>query len=76
LTWQSQWLRWSFISPTMVIESTTSTTRTTTRIPNSVIVNDKGPVGKRMKDAMLSKGKPLILEKVRVQTLQSMAMLI
>jgi len=60
----------------MVIESTTSTTRTTTRIPNSVIVNDKGPVGKRMKDAMLSKGKPLILEKVRVQTLQSMAMLI
>ncbi|TKY62523.1 Activator of 90 kDa heat shock protein ATPase-like 1 [Spatholobus suberectus] len=31
-----------------------------------VTVNDEGPVGKRIKDAMLSKGKPLILEKVRV----------
>lgn len=31
-----------------------------------VTVNDDGPLGKRIKDAMLSKGKPLILEKVRV----------
>lgn len=35
-------------------------------------MNDEGPVGKRIKDAMLSKGKPLILEKVRVWV-QSMA---
>ncbi|XP_020213857.1 activator of 90 kDa heat shock protein ATPase homolog 1 [Cajanus cajan] len=31
-----------------------------------VTVNDDGPLGKRIKDAMLSKGKPLILDKVRV----------
>ncbi|KAK7285465.1 hypothetical protein RJT34_20238 [Clitoria ternatea] len=37
-----------------------------------VTVNDEGPVGKRIKDAMVSKGKPLILEKVRVWV-QSMA---
>ncbi|KAG4913079.1 hypothetical protein GLYMA_19G149300v4 [Glycine max] len=37
-----------------------------------VTVNDEGPVGMRIKDAMLSKGKPLILEKVRVWV-QSMA---
>ncbi|XP_014492138.1 uncharacterized protein LOC106754614 [Vigna radiata var. radiata] len=35
-------------------------------------VDDKGPVGKRIKDAVISKGKPLILEKVRVWV-QSMA---
>ncbi|CAJ1908110.1 unnamed protein product [Sphenostylis stenocarpa] len=37
-----------------------------------ITVNDEGPVGKRIKDAMFSKGKPLILEKVRVWV-QSMA---
>ncbi|KAK7336663.1 hypothetical protein VNO77_17209 [Canavalia gladiata] len=37
-----------------------------------VTVDDEGPVGKRIKDAMLSKGKPLILEKVKVWV-QSMA---
>ncbi|KAJ1403369.1 START-like domain superfamily [Sesbania bispinosa] len=37
-----------------------------------VTVNDEGPIGKRIKDAMVSKGKPLILEKVRVWV-QSMA---
>ncbi|XP_061346385.1 uncharacterized protein LOC133292032 isoform X1 [Gastrolobium bilobum] len=37
-----------------------------------VTVNDEGPVGKRLKEAMLSKGKPLILEKVKVWV-QSMA---
>lgn len=37
-----------------------------------VMVKDEGPMGKRLKDAMLSKGKPLILEKVRVYV-QSMA---
>lgn len=29
-------------------------------------VNDEGPVGKRLKEAMVSKGKPLILEKIKV----------
>ncbi|KAG2686914.1 hypothetical protein I3760_09G028400 [Carya illinoinensis] len=37
-----------------------------------VSVKDEGPIGRRLKDAMLSKGKPLILEKVRVYV-QSMA---
>ncbi|XP_027351846.1 activator of 90 kDa heat shock protein ATPase homolog isoform X2 [Abrus precatorius] len=37
-----------------------------------VTVNDEGPVGKTIKDAMISKGKPLILDKVRVWV-QSMA---
>ncbi|XP_004493603.1 uncharacterized protein [Cicer arietinum] len=37
-----------------------------------VIVEDEGPIGKRIKDAMFSKGKLLILEKVRVWV-QSMA---
>ncbi|KAK7259571.1 hypothetical protein RIF29_25180 [Crotalaria pallida] len=31
-----------------------------------VIVKDEGPIGKTLKDAMFSKGRPLILEKVRV----------
>ncbi|OIV95458.1 hypothetical protein TanjilG_06920 [Lupinus angustifolius] len=31
-----------------------------------VTVKDEGPIGKTIKDAMFSKGKPLILEKVRV----------
>ncbi|RDX67701.1 Activator of 90 kDa heat shock protein ATPase-like 1, partial [Mucuna pruriens] len=31
-----------------------------------ITVNDEGPVGKRIKEAMVSKGKPLILDKVRV----------
>lgn len=37
-----------------------------------VTVEDEGPIGKRIKDAMFSKGKGLILEKVRVWV-QSMA---
>ena len=37
-----------------------------------VTIEDEGPIGKRIKDAMFSKGKPLILEKVRVWV-QSMA---
>ncbi|GAU31504.1 hypothetical protein TSUD_332790 [Trifolium subterraneum] len=37
-----------------------------------VIVEDDGPIGKRIKDAMFSKGKGLILEKIRVWV-QSMA---
>ncbi|KAL8142888.1 hypothetical protein V2J09_015920 [Rumex salicifolius] len=37
-----------------------------------VTVMDEGPVGKRLKDAMFSKGKPLILEKVRAYV-ESMA---
>ncbi|KAK9290924.1 hypothetical protein L1049_009103 [Liquidambar formosana] len=31
-----------------------------------VSVRDEGPIGKRLKEAMVTKGKPLILEKVRV----------
>ncbi|XP_057982824.1 uncharacterized protein LOC131167838 [Malania oleifera] len=31
-----------------------------------VTVRDEGPLGKRLKDALLAKGKPVILEKVRV----------
>ncbi|GAV63974.1 AHSA1 domain-containing protein/Aha1_N domain-containing protein [Cephalotus follicularis] len=31
-----------------------------------VTVRDEGPLGKRLKDAVVAKGKPLILEKVRV----------
>ncbi|KAK7278811.1 hypothetical protein RJT34_23849 [Clitoria ternatea] len=31
-----------------------------------VTVKDNGPVGRKLKDAMVEKGKPLILEKVRV----------
>jgi activator of HSP90 ATPase len=31
-----------------------------------VSVKDEGPIGKTLKEAMLAKGKPLILEKVRV----------
>ncbi|KAL2320872.1 hypothetical protein Fmac_029841 [Flemingia macrophylla] len=31
-----------------------------------VTVNDQGPIGNRIKDAVISKGKPLILDKVRV----------
>ncbi|KAH0971912.1 hypothetical protein GBA52_024068 [Prunus armeniaca] len=31
-----------------------------------ISVKDEGPIGKRLKEAMLAKGKPLILEKVRV----------
>ncbi|MED6182359.1 hypothetical protein PIB30_027727 [Stylosanthes scabra] len=31
-----------------------------------VTVKDEGPIGRTLKDAMLSKGKPLILDKVRV----------
>lgn len=31
-----------------------------------VTVKDEGPIGRTLKDAMVSKGKPLILEKVRV----------
>ena len=37
-----------------------------------VSVQDEGPIGKRMKDAMLAKGKPIVLEKVRLYV-QSMA---
>ncbi|KAF7804159.1 activator of 90 kDa heat shock protein ATPase-like protein [Senna tora] len=37
-----------------------------------VTVNDEGPVGKRLKEAMLSRGKPFILEKVR-EWVKSMA---
>lgn len=37
-----------------------------------ITVKDEGPIGKRLKEAMLAKGKPLILEKVRVYV-QSMA---
>lgn len=37
-----------------------------------VTVKDEGPVGKRLKDAMFVKGKPLILEKIRVYV-ESMA---
>ncbi|KAI4348795.1 hypothetical protein L6164_009473 [Bauhinia variegata] len=37
-----------------------------------VTVKDEGPIGKRLKEAMVSKGKPLILEKVKVWV-QSMA---
>ncbi|WJX78712.1 hypothetical protein P8452_61902 [Trifolium repens] len=37
-----------------------------------VTVEDEGPIGKRIKDAMFSKGKGLILEKVRIWV-QSMA---
>lgn len=37
-----------------------------------VSVKDEGPVGKRLKEAMVSKGKPLVLEKVR-SYVQSMA---
>jgi activator of HSP90 ATPase len=37
-----------------------------------VSVKDEGPIGKRLKEAMLAKGKPLILEKVRVYV-ESMA---
>ncbi|KAF7818938.1 activator of 90 kDa heat shock protein ATPase-like protein [Senna tora] len=37
-----------------------------------VIVKDQGPIGKRLKEAMISKGKPLILEKVKAWV-QSMA---
>ncbi|KAJ4705544.1 activator of 90 kDa heat shock protein ATPase-like [Melia azedarach] len=37
-----------------------------------VIVKDEGPIGKRLKDAMWSKGKPVIEEKVRT-FVQSMA---
>ncbi|KAK4272604.1 hypothetical protein QN277_021135 [Acacia crassicarpa] len=29
-------------------------------------VNDEGPVGKRLKEAMIARGKPLILDKIRV----------
>ncbi|XP_062112178.1 uncharacterized protein LOC133823422 [Humulus lupulus] len=35
-------------------------------------VKDEGPIGKRLKEAMVTKGKPLILEKVKVYV-QSMA---
>ncbi|KAI4300672.1 hypothetical protein L6164_034021 [Bauhinia variegata] len=37
-----------------------------------VTVKDEGPIGNRLKEAMISKGKPLILEKVKVWV-QSMA---
>ncbi|KAH7554263.1 hypothetical protein ACOSP7_028624 [Xanthoceras sorbifolium] len=37
-----------------------------------VTVKDDGPIGKRLKEAMLSKGKPLVLERVRTYV-QSMA---
>ncbi|XP_043692537.1 activator of 90 kDa heat shock protein ATPase homolog [Telopea speciosissima] len=37
-----------------------------------VTVMDEGPIGRRIKDAFLSKGKPIVLEKVRVYV-QSMA---
>ncbi|PON56324.1 Activator of Hsp90 ATPase [Trema orientale] len=37
-----------------------------------VSVKDEGPVGKRLKEAMVAKGKPLILEKVKVYV-ESMA---
>lgn len=37
-----------------------------------VSVKDEGPIGRTLKEAMLAKGKPLILEKVRVYV-QSMA---
>lgn len=37
-----------------------------------VLVKDDGPLGKRLKEAMVSKGKPVILEKVRVYV-ESMA---
>ncbi|OWM82642.1 activator of 90 kDa heat shock protein ATPase homolog 1 [Punica granatum] len=37
-----------------------------------VTIKDDGPVGRRLKEAMLSRGKPVILEKVRVYV-QSMA---
>ncbi|KAF8019820.1 hypothetical protein BT93_G0495 [Corymbia citriodora subsp. variegata] len=37
-----------------------------------VLVKDDGPIGKRLKEAMVSRGKPVILEKVRVYV-QSMA---
>ncbi|KAL1351401.1 hypothetical protein HN51_015310 [Arachis hypogaea] len=37
-----------------------------------VTVKDEGPIGRTLKDAMLSKGKPLILDKIRVWV-QSMA---
>uniref|UniRef100_A0A5B7A8U3 Activator of Hsp90 ATPase AHSA1-like N-terminal domain-containing protein n=1 Tax=Davidia involucrata TaxID=16924 RepID=A0A5B7A8U3_DAVIN len=31
-----------------------------------VVVKDEGPIGKRLKDAFLAKGKPFVLEQVRV----------
>ncbi|KAJ4979664.1 hypothetical protein NE237_010444 [Protea cynaroides] len=37
-----------------------------------VTVKDEGPIGKRLKEAFISKGKPIVLEKVRVYV-QSMA---
>ncbi|XP_034693560.1 activator of 90 kDa heat shock protein ATPase homolog [Vitis riparia] len=37
-----------------------------------ILVKDEGPLGKRLKEAMVAKGKPMILEKVRVYV-QSMA---
>eukprot|EP00262_Sarcandra_glabra_P003503 TRINITY_DN1423_c0_g1_i1.p1 TRINITY_DN1423_c0_g1~~TRINITY_DN1423_c0_g1_i1.p1 ORF type:complete len:398 (-),score=59.79 TRINITY_DN1423_c0_g1_i1:158-1210(-) len=37
-----------------------------------IAVKDDGPVGKRLKDAFLAKGKPILLEKVKVYV-QSMA---
>ncbi|RVW30797.1 hypothetical protein VitviT2T_012845 [Vitis vinifera] len=37
-----------------------------------ILVKDEGPLGKRLKEAMVAKGKPVILEKVRVYV-QSMA---
>ncbi|XP_022151410.1 activator of 90 kDa heat shock protein ATPase homolog [Momordica charantia] len=37
-----------------------------------ISVKDEGPIGKRMKEAMLAKGKPIVLEKVRLYV-QSMA---
>ncbi|KAF8403929.1 hypothetical protein HHK36_012036 [Tetracentron sinense] len=37
-----------------------------------VTVKDDGPIGKRLKEAFISKGKPVVLEKVRVYV-QSMA---
>ncbi|KAJ7971429.1 activator of 90 kDa heat shock protein ATPase-like [Quillaja saponaria] len=37
-----------------------------------ITVKDEGPIGRRLKEAMLSKGKPVILEKLKVYV-QSMA---
>ncbi|XP_042490822.1 activator of 90 kDa heat shock protein ATPase homolog [Macadamia integrifolia] len=37
-----------------------------------VILRDEGPIGRRIKDAFVSKGKPIVLEKVRVYV-ESMA---
>lgn len=37
-----------------------------------VSIKDEGLIGRRLKDAMLSKGKPWILEKVKIYV-QSMA---